>query len=1050
MNQPIALSEVVPVDFVHLHVHSHFSPDGIASPRELARTARDRGMSALALTDLNSLAGVVEFCTACRTIGIRPVIGAQLTVTSSDPNATTGALYRIVLLVETEPGYRNLIGLINRAHSGARAKDPVVYFHELEERATGLIALAGGASSELYGLLLNDRHQDTERHIKELAAAFGRENVVFEIQDHNLPKQRSINERVYKLAEFLGMRCVATNDVHYLRPEDATCTSFLRGESPPRRLDVRELKNGLTTAHLATPDEMRVRFSKTARTLYATAEIADRCLFQPNCEKRRFPVHDFVRGFDADSFLWDLAFREARNRFPELTAEIKDRLNLEFDDIKNQRLSNHMLLLWNVAQFCRRNQIVGGVGHGDAITSLVAYILGITQVNPLEYKLRFLGFEKLENAGQPLAVEIPARHAGALHTFLKETFGSDCCGVPGHFERPEPDALARELCAWLDLPFASVDEVLEHDGAGDESPRPIESFTPRRFAGSEMTPIQLARYVYSRVADRPLRLTAQSNQVAFSSDNLNQLLARFPADGGEVLQCEASALDELKIPRLVLVPNRVLEVIDQAATWVRKEERPNFEPERIPLDDSDTFELLSRGQTHAIDPFHSIAMKSLLRVHKPRNFMSLLKIKAMEHTPGTEGTDIRDHLPQCLLTYRAAFLRAHYPTSFAAAVLSNSVGNMTRFAVLMREVRRQGIRILPPHVNLSLFEFSVENKAVRTGLMVASGFSARAYAAFADVRRGGDFHDLNDLWSRTRDILDRSTITNLIRIGALDCFGLNRAQMLAMLEGLTSGQTLAMDPPQVPELDSEELLRHEIIAAGYAIASDDLQTHHDLIRRCRALAPHELSGKHNERDVYVAGYIDHVVPGESEHVLLDMEGRLAMMPLKAARLYGAALHADEPVLIGGVAQRRKNEMYLRAINAFTFGAVLEMSRKVIEIEIDISGEDQRTVGLIAAVAAQFRMHKGRTQIRVHGALASAIARWRVRRIQSGGVFFCPPLYYALKKILDEDRISLVTSEQMDQTLLHMLSPHNYPRSGEPVHHSTVDEELVPASPGPAS
>src|SRR5690606_4507248 len=201
--------------------------------------------------------------------------------------------------------------------------------------------------------------------------------------------------------------------------------------------------------HLASGMQMRDRFMKYPRALYATEEVADRCSFQPNYQKRRFPVHDFVRGFDADSFLWDLTFREARAKFVELSTEMKNRLNEEFDHIKSNGLSNNMLLLWNIAQFVRKNKISVGVGRGDMITSLVAYILGITRINPLDYKMRFLGFSKDKHGEPALSVEMPVRHIEALHDFMRDTFGPDFCSAVGKHTWWQRNALAREVRAWL-------------------------------------------------------------------------------------------------------------------------------------------------------------------------------------------------------------------------------------------------------------------------------------------------------------------------------------------------------------------------------------------------------------------------------------------------------------------------------------------------------------------------------------------------------------------------------------------------------------------------
>lgn len=1012
---------------------------------ELARQARDLGMPALALTDDETLAGVVPLCEACRRVGIRPIIGCQLNVLAHNATSSKGAMYRIVLLVETEPGYRNLVSLVTKAHSVPRHEKPFVRFDDLRERAAGLIALVGGASSELFSLLLNDKTAETEAYVTQLARAFGRDNVVFELQDHNLPKQKQINERLHKLGEFLTIRCVATNDVHYLKPEDSLCHAFLSQERAPKRYDPKELKNPAFTRHLASADEMRSKFLQTPRVLYATAELSERCIFQPSFERKRFPIHDFVRGFDADSFLWDLTFKEARGRFPELTPDLKDRLNQEFDYIRNERLSNNLLLLWNVAQFCRKNRITAGVGRGNLISSLVAYIIGITHINPLDYKLRFLGFDDALGFERSLAVEVPGRHTGALEQFLKDTFGQDCCAAAGRMQWFEPRAIARELCAWLDIPAEHMKELTSYaEGVSEDDEKGIDELVPRRFNTAEFPALPLAKYMLGRILPRPKGLEPADDQFALSGENLSNLLPRVRCGDRTILEADEHVLDGLNIPRLYIRHSVTLDVLDQAADWVRNEENPQFDPDRIPLDDSETYELLSKGLTNGIEPFHSITLKSLLRAHKPRNFMGLIKIKSMEKVAEHEHSDVCDHVPECLLTYRSAFIKAHYPISFMAALLTQSFHNHRRFPVLLRETKRMGIKIIPPHVNLSTYEFIPWNKQIRTGLVVVPGMTKRAYHEFQEARKGGDFHDLADLWKRTEGgEMTPPLIAAMIKVGVLDCFGVKRPDLLRELEKLAHSA-----PGGIAGEDAGGNGQHaaergfDLAPADYIIPPEQVAVLKDMAEKCRALAPHEIANCKAGAEVHVAGFIDHVehespLIDDGDQVLLDLEGRVVSMPLKAARLYHVALASDGPVLIGGTLHRRKEELYIKALTAFTLSDVLEMSNEIVQIELDLQGEDARTLKLISRLVRHYRSPGG-TEVKVRNAGTDALTKWRVFRIAKTPVFFSPPLYYALKKILPEDRISLVASHEMDSELLHTLSPQRFPRSG-------AATEPVPAS-----
>lgn len=1048
-----------------MNVHSHYSADeGVSAPRELVQHAYEFGMRALALTDTNTLAGIPAFCEACKEFGIRPIIGCQLNVVPHNAKVAVQSAYRMVFLVETETGYRNLVALVNRAHSANKKGIPVLRLDELEANAAGLITLVGGAQSELFHLLLHGRLDETEGYVTHLARVMGRDNVIFEIQDNNVPRQKQINDRIYNLADFLVMRCVATNNVCHLRPEDAICYEFLREERPPTFLDFHAAKNGMHTRHLASPDQMRRKFLKHSRALYGAPEIADRCLFQPNFDRRRFPVHDFVRGFDADSFLWDLTFREARSRFPELSLEMKNRLNEEFDFIKTHGLSNNILLLWNIAQFCRRDKINMGVGRGNMISSLVAFILGITRMNPLDYKLKFLGFGDVENHDLSLSVEIPMRHSKALQDFLKVTFGDDFCGAVGKYGWHNRQALAREICGWFNIPPAKFQDLIEgHEGKSPGKDASIESFFPGKSDGAALPCAEVVNYMAARMLPRPRALAVEENQFAISGENLNQLVPRVTVDEELITQMDGAGLDSFKIPRITISSHPILGVLDAAAYWVRKEENPNFDPDRIQMDDQETYDLLSRGQTNGIDPFHSITLKSLLRAHRPRKFMELVRIKSMEKSPEKEQeSDVRDHVPECLLTYRCAFLKAHYPISFMAALLTHTYRNRKKFTVILREAKQMGIRILPPDINLSVYEFSQVNKTIRTGLMVVSGLGEKAYAGLAGVRKGGDFNDLMDLSRRTdARLINNRVLSNLAKTGALDSFGLKRSQLLQMIDrdvdlarkGAGSptlfddqpdrGTFTVQEPPDIPEFSQAEVIRHEIAAAGYCISFDQLHLYSDLVKQCRAYPPDGLTTKMVGKDVHVAGYLEHVehespLIEEGGQVLLDLEGHVVTMPIKAAKLFEQAFHASAPVLVGGTVHRRKDEVYVKAITAFTLRMVQEMSQQVSVVDIDLEGEDARTIGLIRGLVSHYKGTA--TRVRVRNFSGSRLAKWSASRIEKTPVFFSPPFYYALKKILPEDRINLTVSEAMDPALLHALSPLRFAHKAESGHHESYSEE----------
>jgi DNA polymerase III alpha subunit len=400
--------------------------------------------------------------------------------------------------------------------------------------------------------------------------------------------------------------------------------------------------------------------------------------------------------------------------------------------------------------------------------------------------------------------------------------------------------------------------------------------------------------------------------------------------------------------------------------------------------------------------------------------------------------------------------------SFMASLLTHSFRNRRKFTVILREAKQMGLRILPPDINLSVYEFSQVHKAIRTGLLVVSGMGPKAYAELADVRKGGDFNDLMDLVRRTDPrLINTRLLANLVKAGALDCFGLKRSQMLHMIEqdvelARRNAATPnlfdqpverqpaipGIDPPNIPEMALPEIIRNEIAAAGYCISYDQLHLYRDLVKQCRALSPDMLTTKMVGREVHVAGFLDHVetespLVEDQDQLLLDLEGHVVTMPTKVSDLYDQALHASAPLLIGGTVHRRKDEVYVKAITAFTLRMVQQMSQHVLQLDLDLTGEDSRTLWLIRNLVVYYR-GKG-TRVRIHNLQASTFSRWWMSKIERTPVFFSPPFYYALKKILPEDRITLVASEDMDPALLHALSPLRFEKT-EPRYSATDDRE----------
>lgn len=1035
--------------FVHCHVHSHFSlSDGVPSVSALVHKAQQLGMRALALTDHNSLGGIIEFTRTARSCGLQPIIGCELDVLPFETSHYSGSTHHLTLLVESEKGYRNLVSLITLAHKNAGTGKPHVAFGDLARHSTGLLALTGCIRGELAHLLLGRNPEATERYLEALVHAFGKKNVYFELQETGEPQRADVNNRLIQLSHFLGIPTVATNNVHHLHPEEELCFQFLKRTPVRPDATVDALyRPGKVTRHLASETEMSEKFATHPRAIQATVEIARRCGFVLEPRPPRFPLLDFDRGQDAESFLWDLAFREATKKYGFLSNELKDRLNEEFDYIKNNGLIHCIILLQKLTQFLREKHIIKGIGKGNIVSSVVAYVLGLTDIDPLEYHIKFQGFIVGEAPSPVLTIEVPTKHLTTITTYLQQLYPESCLAAVGKYQYWHKGTLLTELCLWANVPKHRIGGLLASPAFQSQSscsPGSLGDLVNQNSQGLALTTPRLLSSIIASLHPRPRALKPMTGHLVISGENLNESVPReFSNTPLGVTQMEAASLDLLGLPHLNIIARPLLDILDDTIFWIRNQENRSFSLEKIPLNDAPTFQLLSRGLTNGIPPFHSITLKSLLRVHRPRNILQLLKVKT-ESARNRTKTSASDHnivhqISDCILTYWCAYLKAHYPLSFMTAILTNSHQHRKRFTILLREARYMGIRILLPDVNLSSYTFTQEGKAIRTGMMIVHGMGEKAFREIETVRKGGAFNDLEDLCKRTDPkLLHARLIVSMIKTGVLDSFGTKRSQMLLMLPGLIQATrqkeegeedftpsffnlpgvkvqsitTSDAGTSELAELPLETLIKYEIDAGGYAITYDPLSPYQDLIRRIRAISPYGITPKLEGTYQYLVGYIDHIdregpLVGSDTALILDFEGYLVSVPPRVAKRAGRALTSTLPVLIGGRICGNKDQSMIRAHCIHTLAEVQKAAEETIKIALNLDGENVKTLKMLKHLA---KTYPGKTKIEVTN--YSGKGKRLLHKLNNASVFFCPPLHKELKKMLPEKNI-----------LVHTLRPH---------------------------
>lgn len=1087
-------------EFVHLHVHSHYSI-GRALPRvrDLVQRASDLEMPAIALTDNNSIAGMGELVREAEESNVQPILGCELDILPSSHGLYQGRTHRLTLLVESEAGYRNLVALITCAHNRVGDQPVHVTFSEFMRHSKGLIVLTGSPRSELYAWLRESKTAETKAYLNRLVSEIGRENLFFEVTEYPHPRIRRIMDYILELSRFLHLPAVATQNVHFLDPEDMPAYCAL--VQHPHQLSPKwPLPNEeLPTRHFATAQEMSKRFAYTPEILEETLLVAQRCKFTFPSHRALIPVPEFERGQDPASVLWDKAVRGAQLRYGTLSAATKERLNAEYGDIRNTEggrvdLTEYLLLLHEIASFIRESSLCRGVGSGRLTSSVIAYALGIVEADPLAYEIEYEPLRLSPGCYPRFEIEASTHAMERVVKWLTERYGERHLALVGRWVEWPRGRLFQHLCRWAGLPETNLrqfrpdrllapepepeissDDVPRDYAAVDLSARSDDEIETGATGGgtSHLPPLgdgRIPRNVSLRqhrtLADAVYRmhpclreLEAERTHYVVSREPLNDSIPVMPgASGQQITQGNAGLLDQLHMLRIEFSSLPLLNVLESALGWIRQESSPAFSLNDIPLDDEQTFRLLSLGLTNGITPLHSITTKSFLRSENPRSIADLIQVHgraARQH--GGEGTRGRAaSLPDCVLSYWCAYMKVHHPVPFMAAMLTHSVSSHSaaaqrpRFQILLRETRKMGIEILGPHINFSTYEFSQEGRKIRTGLTVVRGLGRQTFDEIAQVRHSLPFSGLSDFCQRTDPRrVPYPLIVNLIKAGAFDGLGEHRGRLLVDFEralknarlhapgsskssagagpkrGLPGAHVQLQlfdssmfddEPPPPreethappPPLSQREVMRYEQEAVGYSISFDLFDYYEELIRSMRTITPFEVNVKMEGKTIHVAGFVDHIeregpLIVEGTEMVLDLEGHVVKVPPRTTGDLTHLLNSRSPVLIEGIVRRLvRNECYLEARSIHLLDEVARKAEEVRTLRLNLAGESSRTLARIRSV---IRAYRGNSQVEVEN--DTGLSWWTARGIHGAKVFYCPPLYQGLQEVLAKNRMKIL-------------------------------------------
>ncbi|MCX7843806.1 MAG: DNA polymerase III subunit alpha [Candidatus Bipolaricaulota bacterium] len=634
--------------FVHLHVHSEYSLlDAMCRIPELVEAAVRHGMPALALTDHGALSGTIKFYQACTEAGIKPLLGAELYVApgsrfSRDP-VQDRSPYHLVVLAQDAEGWRNLLVLVNRAHTEGFYYKPRVDRELLAEHSRGLIALSSCESGEVQRWLLQGRWAEAREAAGRLAEIFpGR--FYLELQDHNLARGRELIRKQLALAKELGLPVVATADVHYLRPEDAEPHQVLINIQAGKKLDDPDARSFEgTDYHFLSPEEMAAKFREIPEALANTLRIAEACELKLAFDQRllpRFPVEGRTPQEELERRAWE----GARRRYGEaIPPEVSERLRYELSVIGRMDLAPYFLIVADFVDYARRRGIPVGPGRGSAAGSLVAYCLGITQVDPLKFGLLFERFLNPERVSLPdIDIDFCMRRRDEVLAYVAEKYGRDHIAQIGTFDRMASRSVIRDVARVLGLPHEKADRIAKLVPFGMPLAQALEQI-PKLKEYAEEEPRLFA--IALKLEGLLRNASTHAAGVVIAPEPLEKFvpLLRLP-DDQFVTQFDMHDLEALGLLKMDFLGLRNLTLLSDVQKLLRERRGMEIRLEEIPLDDPATYALLRAGETSGVFQLESAGMRALIRRLAPTEFRDLIALLALYRPGPLESGMVDDYI----------------------------------------------------------------------------------------------------------------------------------------------------------------------------------------------------------------------------------------------------------------------------------------------------------------------------------------------------------------------------------------------------------------------
>ena len=615
------------MQFCHLHTHTEYSLlDGEASIKKLVARVKELGMDSCAITDHGSMYGVVDFYREAKAQGIHPIIGCEVYMA---PRSRFDKVHDIdnktshlILLAENQKGYKNLIKLVSAGYIDGFYYKPRIDFEMLKEHSEGIIALSACIAGEVPKALLRGDYDEAKKIALKYAEVLGKDNYFLEIQDHGLSEQKRIIPDMLRLSEETGIGLVATNDIHYLKKEDAKYQDVLMCIQMEKKVDDPDrMKFETEEFYIKSPEEMMSLFEYVPQAIENTEKIAKRCNVDFDFGTRHLPAYAVPDGKDAFEYLRELCQSGLEKRYSPVSDELQKRLDYELGVIKSMGFVDYFLIVWDFIHFAKNNGVMVGPGRGSAAGSIVAYSLGITTVDPIKYGLIFERFLNPERVSMPdIDIDFAPNGRQKIIDYVVEKYGEGQVAQIITFGTMKAKLAIRDVGRALDIPYAEVDKVaklvpfdlkMTISKALDISTElhALYENDPqiKELLDTSMALEGLPRHASTHAAGVVITSEPIVNYVPLQLNSENFITTQFTKD----------TVENLGLLKMDFLGLRNLTVIENAVKIIKRTRGIDLNMDEIDYDCKEVYELISSGNTDGVFQLESAGMQSFMQELKP-------------------------------------------------------------------------------------------------------------------------------------------------------------------------------------------------------------------------------------------------------------------------------------------------------------------------------------------------------------------------------------------------------------------------------------------------